>query len=424
MESINRTLERADLYKNIAEQYGTPVFVYDANVMIDQYNRLVKAFSTVPTKFHYACKALTNHNIMKLFQQLGAGLDAVSIQEVELGLLAGFSPSDILFTPNGVSLEEISLAIEKGVKVNIDNLSILEQFGAKYGSNYPVCIRLNPHIMAGGNYKISTGHIDSKFGISIHQLRHLERIVSCYSINVEGLHMHTGSEIVDVDVFLKGAELLLDAAIGFQDLKYIDFGSGFKVAYKPGDLGTPIEELGKRLSDLVMKYGQDNGKDLEMVFEPGKFLVSEAGVFLTEVNVIKQTTATVFAHVNSGLNHFIRPMFYESYHHILNISNPQGKERIYTVVGNICETDTFAWDRPLPEITEGNVLAFLNAGAYLHTMSSNYNSRFRPPEVMLLEDKVYLIRKRENLNDLLATQIPVEFKVSELHKSNELVEAL
>lgn len=412
MESIQRTQERSELYLQIAEQFGTPVFVYDANVMMAQYERLQKAFTKVPTRFHYACKALTNHNIMKLFNKLGAGLDAVSIQEVELGLLAGFSPRDILFTPNGVGLDEISEAVEKGVMINIDNLSILEQFGARFGSSVPVCVRLNPHIMAGGNYKISTGHIDSKFGISIHQVRHLERIISCYDIRVEGLHMHTGSEIVDVDVFLKGAEILLDVACEFEHLQYVDFGSGFKVAYKPGEKGTPIEELGERLSDLVLKYCQKIEKPLEMVFEPGKFLVSEAGVFLSEVNVIKQTTATVFAHVNSGLNHFIRPMFYESYHHILNLSNPEGKERIYTVVGNVCETDTFAWDRPLPEVKEGDVLAFLNAGAYLHTMASNYNSRFRPAEVMLLDDKIYLIRKRENLNDLLATQIPVEFELS------------
>jgi len=412
MKTIERTAGKKEIYLQIAQQFGTPVYVYDANVMIDQYKRLQNAFTKVPTRFHYACKALSNHNIMKLFQKLGAGLDAVSIQEVELGLLAGFSPKEILFTPNGVGLEEIVHAVDQGVSINIDNLSILEQFGARYGSSVPVCVRLNPHIMAGGNYKISTGHIDSKFGISIHQLRHLERIISYYDIRVEGLHMHTGSEIVDVDVFLQGAEILLDAACDFEHVHYVDFGSGFKVAYKPGEKGTPIEELGERLSDLVMKYCQKMGKRLEMVFEPGKFLVSEAGVFLSEVNVIKQTTATVFAHVNSGLNHFIRPMFYDSYHHILNLSNPEGKERIYTVVGNICETDTFAWDRPLPEVSEGNLLAFLNAGAYLQTMSSNYNSRFRPAEVMILDDKIYLIRKRENLNDLLATQIPVEFELS------------
>jgi diaminopimelate decarboxylase len=329
----------------------------------------------------------------------------VSIEEVQLGLIAGFAPSDIMYTPNCVSFEEIKEAVKLGVKINIDNISILEQFGHEYANTVPVCIRVNPHIMAGGNVKISTGHIDSKFGISIHQMRHVERVVKTNNINVEGLHMHTGSDILDVDVFLRGAEILLELAHSFENLKYIDFGSGFKVAYKPNDYTTDIELLGQKMTQRFTDFCKEYGRDLELHFEPGKFLVSEAGYFLVSVNVIKQTTATIFAGVNSGLNHLIRPMFYDAYHHIINVSNPTGVPRVYTVVGYICETDTFAWDRKIEETKEGDVLCFLNAGAYCFSMASNYNSRMRPAEVMIHQGKDFLIREREKMEDLTKNQV-------------------
>jgi diaminopimelate decarboxylase len=387
--------------------YGDPIYVYDVEKMESQYKRLEDAFKGSKLKINFACKALNNINVMRVFHNLGSGLDTVSIQEVLLGLKAGFAPNDIIFTPNGVSIEEIQEAIKLGVRINIDNLSTLEQFGSIYHNTYPVCIRLNPHINAGGNAKISVGHIDSKFGISIHQIRHLERLVKSLNIDVNGMHMHTGSDILDVDVFLRGAELLLDVAMKFENLEYIDFGSGFKVSYKPNDISTNVEELGEKMSALFKKFCDDYGRELQIEFEPGKFLVSEAGYFLCRVNSLKQTTATVFAQVNSGLNHFIRPMFYDAYHHIINGSNASGKNRVYTVVGYICETDTFAVDRLIAEIKEGDILVFKNAGAYCYTMSNNYNSRFRPAEVIVKNKSHHLIRKHETLDDLLRNQIEV-----------------
>ena len=392
----------------LCREFGTPLYVYDTSIMERQYKRLGKAFKGSKLKINYACKALSNINVLRFFKSIGSGLDTVSIQEVHLGLKAGFDPSDIMYTPNGVSIEEIKKAVDLGVRINIDNLSILEQFGSIYGNSYPVCIRMNPHIMAGGNIKISTGHIDSKFGISIHQLRHLERLISSLNINVEGLHMHTGSDILDVDVFLRGAELLLDIAMDFKDLKFIDFGSGFKVAYKPNDIATDIEELGEKMTAMFNNFCDDYGRELEIEFEPGKFLVSESGYFFSTVNVIKQTTATVFAGVDTGLNHLIRPMFYDAYHHIENISNVNGRKRVYTVVGYICETDTFANDRQIAEIKEGDILCFRNAGAYCYTMSNNYNSRFKPAEVLVHKGEAHLITKRQELEDILRNQIEIE----------------
>ena len=393
---------------SVVHTYGSPVYVYDANKISAQYERLTKAFAAVPSlRINYAMKALSNVSILKLMRKLGAGLDTVSIQEVKLGLHAGFAPEQIIFTPNGVSMEEIEEAASLGVQLNIDNLSILEQFGSKH-PHVPVCIRINPHVMAGGNSKISVGHIDSKFGISIHQIPHILRIVENTKMHINGIHMHTGSDILDIDVFLYAAEILFDAAKHFRELKFIDFGSGFKVPYKEGDIQTDIEELGEKLSQRFLEFCKLYGRDLTLAFEPGKFLVSEAGFFLVKVNVVKQTTSTVFAGIDSGFNHLIRPMFYGATHFIENISNPEGKKRFYSVVGYICETDTFASNRQIAEISEGDILCFRNAGAYCYTMASNYNSRPRPAEVLWIDGQAKLIRKAETLEDLLHNQVEID----------------
>lgn len=391
---------------NIAAEFGTPVYVYDAESIKEQYGKLKNSFSD-NTRFFYACKALTNINILKYVNQLGADLDCVSINEVKLGLKAGFEPERILFTPNCVDLAEIEEAMAHKVHINIDNISILEQFGNKYGNSYPIFIRVNPHIYAGGNHKISTGHIDSKFGISIHQIRHIERVMKSTNILVEGLHMHTGSEIKDADVFLQGLEIMFELSEHFPDLKYIDMGSGFKVPYQKDDMETDVQTLGKKVEKVFTSFLKESGKDLQLWFEPGKYLVSKSGHFLVKANVIKQTTATVFVGVNSGFNHLIRPMFYDSYHIIENLSNPNGPERIYTVVGNICETDTFAWDRKINEVRETDIIVFRNAGAYGYEMSSNFNSRLKPAEVFYIDGKAHLVRKRDEFEDLLKNQIEV-----------------
>ncbi|WP_425420860.1 diaminopimelate decarboxylase [Phaeodactylibacter xiamenensis] len=388
----------------LIEEYGCPLYVYDSAIIQRQYKRMENAMKVKRLQLNYACKALSNINILKLFRKMGSGLDTVSVQEVSIGIRAGFDPQDIIFTPNCVSLEEIEEAVSYGVKINIDNTSILEQFGQAFPDT-PVCIRINPHIMAGANAKTSVGHIDSKFGISFHQMPLVHRIVEATGLKVEGVHMHTGSDILDPEVFLSGAEILLNIAKEFPDLDYIDFGSGFKVAYKPGDVETDIEELGSRISERFNKFCEEYGKDLKLMFEPGKFMVSEAGYFFAQVNVIKQTTSTVFAGVDSGLNHFIRPMFYNAYHKITNISRPKGKARFYTVVGYICETDTFGINRQMTELQEGDFICMHNAGAYCFSMASNYNSRYRPAEVLVHEGQAYLIRKRENMEDLLRTQV-------------------
>ena len=395
--------------ESLAREFGSPLYVYDTAKMEEKLTLLKESFSSVNLKIKYAMKALNNISVLRFFKKQGIGVDCVSIQEVHLALHAGFTPSEIMFTPNCVSFSEIQEGVKLGVVINIDSISILEQFGHEYGSSIPCCIRLNPHLVGGGNSKIQVGHIDSKFGISVLQTRHLHRVIQTNGIKVNGLHVHTGSDILNPEVFLQGADIIFDIAKDFQDLQFIDFGSGFKVGYKEGDVTTDIQDLGKKMSLAFQDFCKSYGRELEIWFEPGKFLVSEAGYLLVTANVVKQTPASVFVGVDSGLNHLIRPMLYDSYHEIVNISNPEGASRIYSVVGYICETDTLGSDRKLSEVREGDILAIKNAGAYGFTMASQYNARFRPAEVLVYEGKAHLIRKRETIADILHNQVEMTF---------------
>jgi len=390
-----------DQLSQAAENFGTPLYVYHAEKIKEQFQKLTSAFKGTSARFFYAAKALTNLNVLKYIKSIGCGIDCSSINEAKLAVLAGFDPLDILYTSNNIAFSEIEAAKEMGIHINIDSLSNLLKFGKKYGHSWPVGIRLRPNIMAGGNIKISTGHAKSKFGVPLEDITEVLKIQQDTGLFIRALHIHTGSEIKDVEVFAKGIEVLFDVAQNFPELEVIDLGGGFKVPYMPGEEGTDIEALGKKVKQEFDDYEKSYKKKLQVWFEPGKFLVSEAGYFITKVNVLKKSRDVFFAGVDSGLNHFIRPMFYGAYHEIENISNPNGKPGPYNVVGNICETDTFAEDRMLPEVRENDLLVFKNAGAYGFEMSSNYNSRYRPAEVMFENGKARLIRKREELDDLL-----------------------
>ncbi|MEO6329379.1 MAG: diaminopimelate decarboxylase [Ginsengibacter sp.] len=390
---------------NIAEEFGTPVYVYHAERISEQYSKLQEAFAHSDVLFFYACKALTNINILKHVKSLGANIDCSSVNEVKLALLAGFEPRNVLYTSNGIAFDEIEEAQSLNVHINIDSLSNLEKFGKKYGHSYPVGVRLRPNIMGGGNIKISTGHDKSKFGIPVDQIDLLVKLIEEHNLFIQGLHIHTGSDITDVDVFVKGIEVLFDIIPKFKELAFIDLGGGFKVPYKLNDIETDIPLLAKKVNESFNNHPNPDGRHLQVWFEPGKFLVSAAGYFITQVNVIKENTDLTFAGVDSGFNHLIRPMFYDSYHYIENLTNPSGTEKRYAITGNICETDTFAWNRQLNEVNEDDYLVFYNAGAYGFEMSSNFNSRFKPAEVLMKEGRAQLIRRRDVFEDLLRKQV-------------------
>jgi diaminopimelate decarboxylase len=391
---------------DIASEFGTPVYVYHAEKIKEQYKKLSSGFSVLDAKFFFACKALPNINILKYIDSLGCGIDCSSINEVKLALHAGVTPAKILYTSNGIAFEEIEEAVAAKVHINIDSLSNLEKFGKRYGDTYPVGVRLRPNILAGGNLKISTGHEKSKFGIPIEQVDQLRQIVEQNNIRVKTLHIHTGSDIKDADIFVHGIKVLSELVRHFPYLEVIDLGGGFKVPYEPEDEETDIAWIAGKLKKFLDSHLFE-GRKFQLWFEPGKYLVSECGYLVTTVNVIKDNGAQRFAGVNSGLNHLVRPMMYDAYHHIVNISNPGGEEKAYTVTGYICETDTFASDRLLHEVREGDRLVFYNAGAYGFEMSSNYNSRYKPAEVLVKDGKAQLIRKRDVFDDLLKKQVKV-----------------
>lgn len=401
----------------IAEQFGLPLYVYDAGKIVEKINQFRSSFHGVNLKIKYAAKALTNISILKLMRQQGVDVDVVSVNEARLAMRAGYLPRQIMFTPSGNAWAEIQEALDLGLRLNIDSLPLLEQVGQTYQTVEPaqrprICIRINPAIAEGGNLKIQTGHADSKFGIASEQRAEILDVVTRYGIQVAGLHIHTGSDFKDGNTFLKIADVLFDLASDYPDLQFMDFGSGFKVAYRDGDHITDMAELGAKVSAAFQKFCQQYGRAIQLWFEPGKFLVSESGLLLVQANVVKKNPTRTFVHVDSGLNHLIRPMMYDSWHDIVNLSNPPetdavGAEQLYTVVGYICETDTFATDRPLPEVRPGDVLAFKNAGAYGYSMASTYNSRFRPAEVLVYEGEAHLIRQRDTFEDLLRGQVEI-----------------
>jgi diaminopimelate decarboxylase len=409
MEIVNNQYQiQGNNLTDLCKTYGTPLYVYNGAIIERQYSSLINAFQGVNLKIKYAAKALTNQAILKLLKKLGSGVDVVSINEVKLALLAGFDASDIMFTPNCVNFEEIIEAKELGVTINIDNLPYLKKFGVLYGNSYPICVRVNPHIDAGGNAKIMTGHKESKFGISIEQIEEVYAIVEQYNLQISGVHVHSGSDFKDAQAFVKATEIIFEVAKNFPNLSFLDFGSGFKVPYKEGDHFTNIEDLGKEMSLVFKNFCKEYGKELELWFEPGKYLVSESGNLLVNANLIKETPACTFVGVDSGLNHLIRPMMYDAYHDIFNATNPTGTKKKYHIVGYICETDTFGSDRELNEVRENDIIVLKNAGAYSFSMSSNYNSRFKPAEVLIYKNNVHLIRKRETFEDLLRNQIEIE----------------
>jgi diaminopimelate decarboxylase len=390
-----------------AEKFGTPLYVYHAEKIEQQYQNLCAQFESTQTKFFYACKALTNIHILKVIKDMGCNIDCSSINEVRLALHVGFLPNNILYTSNSVGFDEISTAVELGVNVNIDSLSNLEKFGQAFGGTKAIGVRIRPDVMAGGNLKISTGHVKSKFGIPLTQLDALKLIQEKYKINIHTLHIHTGSEIKDVAVFMKSAEVFDTLLPHFPTVNVLDFGGGFKVPYAPGEHGTDMAQLGAEVNKVIKQLSEKFGRQFTAWFEPGKYMVSEAGFFIAKVNVLKTSGEISFAGLNTGLNHLIRPMFYDAYHHIDNITSPNNPTKQYAVVGNICETDTFAWDRAIPAITEGDLLVFYNAGAYGYEMASNYNARFKPAQVLYQDGVAKLISRADQFEDLLTLQVPL-----------------
>ena len=388
-----------------AGKYGTPLFVYDGSLMLERFHDLFKFIDHPRLKVHYALKANYNPALLKLLRDAGAGIDAVSPAEVQLALRLGFTPDRIVYTANNMTDAEFDRVMKTGVIVNIGSLSRLK----KTAKNYPgakLCLRFNPDVCDGDNAKTMTGGDLTKFGILLDAVEEVKAIVKSGNLHIVGLHEHPGSGIQHTESVLQSMRNLLAIATpeNFPELEFMDFGGGFKVPYRPDESRIDYVAMGKQICELFNNFCKSYGRELDMRFEPGKYLSAECGTLVVEVNTIKHNRTRTIAGCNSGFPQLIRPVLYDAYHHIVNLSNPQGTPMIYDICGNICETgDRFAEQRELPEIREYDLLAIENAGAYCYSMGSVYNLRPMPAEVVLVDGKVFSINRAQSDDELIDT---------------------
>ena len=389
------------LLAEIAEEWGTPVYVYDGSTIKDRYLSIAAAIPYPAVDVLYACKANSNLHILKLFLSIGAGLDAVSPGEVYLGLRAGFPRDRILFTGNNVTDEEMDFVNQEGVLINIDSLSQLVRYGMRHSSS-SVSIRINPGVGAGHHSHVVTAGHRSKFGIRPEHIEDVRGIAAEYGLRIVGVHMHIGSGILTFGPILSGLKVLLNVAREFDDLEFIDIGGGIGIPYQQGEKAFDIAGFGTELGATVGSWVEAN-HPVTLKLELGRFLVGDAGILLTRVNTIRDDGDRLLVGVDTGFNHLIRPVLYDAYHEIVVLGKAGHRATcVADVCGNLCESGDFlAQGRSLPSVDEGELLAITKVGAYGFSMSSNYNSRPRPAEILIDSGKAILIRCRETMEDLL-----------------------
>src|SRR3989344_5671282 len=387
--------------RTLLNEYGSPLYIYDEQIIRNQTQALKQAFAEWKKKhFFYACKANTNIHLLRIIREEGLGLDCVSPFEAELGMVAGFQPEAMLFTVSSMSDADMDFAQQKNILINIDDLGRLEIFGKKYPGSR-VCIRLTPEVVGGHHAKVETGDKETKFGMLFSDIPQILQIAKQYQLKIVGLHEHTGSGLTTQHV-LESMGQMMGIAHHFPDLQFLDLGGGFPISYRETEQPFDVSGFAKEVIEKFKAFCKEYERELELWFEPGRYLVAEAGILLCTATTLKNRGAKTIVGVDTGFNHLIRPVLYESYHHITNLSNPNGKTKEYDIVGNVCETgDTFAKNRSIAEIRIGDILTFHDAGAYGFSMASHYNSRPLPVEVLLSNGKVKLIRKREALQDFL-----------------------
>jgi diaminopimelate decarboxylase len=362
----------------LVDKYGSPLYVYDAEKIREKYYILQTALGKFPHDINFAAKANEANEILALMKNLGAGLDTVSPNEIKRALKIGFKPEDIIFTPSCPPLNEIEFALNEGIRVHFGESEYFELLGESL-RGVEIGLRLNPDVQIEGNQKIATAHANSKFGIPVTQLDAVRQMEEKYGFKVVTLHIHTGSDVKTWHDLARSFDHLLLQLPKFKHVNALDIGSGLKVKYNATDHEIDLESYTEYMADKLEKLE----KPVKIIMEPGKFLVAEAGTLLAKVNVVKQGYSKRFVGLNTGSNHFIRPMYYSAYHHIINLSNMHGVKYIYDVVGQLCEEDTLASERELCEVRTGDVLAIQNTGAYGYSMASFYNLRDKPKQVLI-----------------------------------------
>jgi diaminopimelate decarboxylase len=391
----------------LTEKYKTPLFVYNENILRKSCRELKSLISYPNFTVNYSLKANSNLELIKIVRSEGLRVDAMSPGEIYINMMAGYKPEEILYISNNVDEDEFRYAINAGVKISVDSVSQLEMFG-KINPGGRVAFRLNPGVGAGHHEKVTTAGRKTKFGIEMNSMPEVKRIIKEYNLKLIGINQHIGSLFMDSEAFLKSTGSILTIARQFEDLEFIDLGGGFGIPYnKQSDQPRlNLNELGGKLSDLIHSWVAEYGKDIEFKIEPGRYIVAESSILLGRVNAIKTNYSIKYIGTDLGFNVLIRPVMYDS-HHDIEIYRENGTpsliEETVNIVGNICETgDIIAKDRKLPEIFERDILGVLDSGAYGYSMSSNYNSRLRPSEVLIGSDgNPRIIRRRDTLDDLV-----------------------
>jgi len=394
----------------ITNQFGTPTYVYDEQIIRQQCQLLKKHLTGINTRLLYAMKANSHPAILEIIRSEGFGIDAVSPGELYLAQKVGFSPEEILYTANNITDDEMHLTQKAGVLLNVGELSRLERFGQSYsGGN--ICIRLNPQIGSGHHEHVVTAGKTTKFGIPVHEISKVLEIAKTYNIRITGIHQHIGSGISSMKVLGEAIQVLLKHATDFPHLQFVNIGGGFNIPYHPDDTPIDFENFQTSIVSLLKDTDKKANQKLEYWFEPGRFLVAESGVLLVRSNTIKEANGRTFAGTDSGMNQLIRPALYQAYHEIFNLSNAQASPSSYEIVGNICESgDIFAKNRSVQHIREGDILAIFDAGAYGMAMASIYNLRPFPAEVLIREDGSFTcIRTRQSPEDLIHTMFASYF---------------
>jgi diaminopimelate decarboxylase len=392
--------------ESLTARFGSPLYVYEEDMLRRRINDLKRHITYPDLRIHYACKANTNIALMRILREEGACIDAVAPGEAYLAMKAGFTPEQILYTGNSASPADLEFCKRHGLLVNVESLTQLEAYGA-LNPGARIAVRINPDVGAGHHSHCITGGPDSKFGIYQDRIGEVMDLAGRHRLRIVGLHSHIGSGILDLSVYLQVMDIILRVAGEFKNLEFVDFGGGIGVPYRPDERAIDMPAFGGAVAAKFSDYVRKTGRPMTLAIEPGRYLVCESGILLATVNNLKETPRHRFVGTDTGFNHLIRPMAYGSYHEILNASNPSGEKEAVVVAGNICESgDVFTRDesgpvdREIPRVRVGDVLALCNAGAYGFSMSSNYNSRLRPAEVLVKDGQARVIRRAETLENL------------------------
>lgn len=391
----------------LIEKYGSPLYVYNEKILRQRCREMANLVTYPNFRSNFSIKANSNIELLRIVRSEGLYVDAMSDGEIYILLKAGFKPEEIFYIPNNVSSEEVKFAISHGILTSVDSLSQLKQFG-RLNSGGRVAVRFNPGIGAGHHEKVVTGGKKTKFGINAEHIDDVKSILKEYNLKLAGINQHIGSLFMEPEPYIESTKFILSIAEQFENLDFIDFGGGFGIPYhkQEGQKGLDIAYLGKKLGSIMAKWSEKYGKEVLFKIEPGRYIVAECGVLLGRVHAVKQNNGMYFAGTDIGFNVLIRPAMYDSYHDIEIYKNLPGAAKEYravTIVGNICESgDIIAKDRLMPVPEEGDIIGVMDAGAYGYSMSSNYNNRQRPAEVLIKEDgSTVLIRRRDTLEDLI-----------------------